>query len=60
MRKSFMQGISDEISLDAIEKFANRLMIKYETAYKQTNKAEYEFALMVLQEELEKAREELK
>ena len=58
--KSFMQGISDEISLDAIEKFANRLSIKFETAYKQTKKKEYEFALMILQEELKKAREELK
>lgn len=55
-----MQGISDEISLDAIEKFANRLSIKFETAYKQTKKKEYEFALMILQEELKKAREELK
>lgn len=57
--KSFLSRVADAIALEAIEKFANRLFIKLETAFKQTNKAEYEFALKVLQDELEKAREEL-
>lgn len=58
--KSFLTGLVDDISLEAIEKFANALMVKYEIALKQTGNAAYEFAIKVLQDELERARKELK
>ena len=34
--KAFLTGLIDDISLEAIEKFANVLMVKYEIALKQT------------------------
>lgn len=58
--KAFLTGLIDDISLEAIEKFANVLMVKYEIALKQTGNAAYEFAIKVLQDELERARKELK
>lgn len=65
--KSFYDRISDEISLNAIEKFSNRLMIKYEMARQQETVGEavsdvgigFEIAINILQRELNKAREEL-
>lgn len=58
--KSYAQKIADKITLEAIEKFSNVLMVKYEIALKQTGNAAYEFAIKVLQDELERARKELK
>ena len=65
--KSYAQRFSDEITLEGIEKFSNRLMIKYETALKQETIGGYvsnvgigvEIAISILNQELEKAREEL-
>lgn len=65
--KSYAEKISDTISLYAVEKFANRLMIKYETALNQETVGDtvsdvgigFEIAIAVLQKELDRAREEL-